>query len=112
MDQEQEKSSRRQFTAEQKAEAVKRHVMGKEEVSAVCESLGIAPNQFYRWQQELFENAAAAFEVKKRGPVRQPREAELERKVESLEQKIAHKDEVIAEVAQECVTLKKKLGLS
>ena len=106
-----EKQARRQFTAEQKAEAIRRHVMAKEEVSAICESLGIAPNQFYRWQQDLFENAAAAFEVKKRGPVRQPREAELERKVEALEQKIAHKDEVIAEVAEECVALKKKLGL-
>jgi len=112
MDQDQDKSARRQFTAEQKAEAVKRHVMGKEEVSAICESLGIAPNQFYRWQQELFENAAAAFEVRRRGPARQPREAALEKKVEALEQKIAHKDEVIAEVAEECVALKKKLGLN
>jgi len=108
---EQEKQTRRQHTPEQKAEAIKRHVLGKEEVSAVCDSLGIAPGQFYRWQHELFENAAAAFGQKKCGPKRRSREADLERKVEALEKRIAHKDEVIAEVAEECVALKKKVGL-
>ena len=103
---------RRQFTSEQKAEAVRRHLQGKEEVSAVCQNLGIAPNQFYRWQQELFDHAAAAFQVKKRGPKRKSPETEMARKVEALEKRIAHKDEVIAEVAEECVALKNKLGRS
>ena len=108
---EQEKQTRRHYTPEQKAEAIKRHVLGKEEVSAVCDSLGIAPSLFYRWQLELFQNAAAAFGLKKSGPQRCSREADLERKVEALEKRISHKDEVIAEVAEECVALKKKLGL-
>jgi len=107
-----EKQARRQYTAEQKAEAVKRHVMGKEDVSAICEGLGIAPNQFYRWQQELFENAAAAFTVKARGRKPDPQEARLARRVEELEAKVAHKDGVIAEVTEEYVALKKKLGLT
>lgn len=107
-----DKQGRRQFTAQQKADAVKRHVMGKEEVSVICQSIGIAPNQFYRWQQELFENAAAAFSVKTRGRKADPQEARLVRRVEELESKIAHKDEVIAELAEECIATKKKLGLS
>jgi transposase-like protein len=102
-------SKRRQFTPEQKADAVKRHLRGKEEVSAICQDLGIAPNQFYRWMQDLFDNAARAFEVKKRGPKRASPEAQMLRQVEALEKKIAQKDEVIAEVVEECVTLKKKL---
>jgi len=61
-----EKRTRRQFTSEDKAEAVKRHVVGGEAVSSVCEDLGIAPNLFYRWQKDLFDHAAAAFEVKGR----------------------------------------------
>jgi transposase-like protein len=101
---------RRRFTSEQKASAVRRHLMGKEEVSAVCADLDISPNQFYRWQKELFENAAAAFETTKRGPKPRSRESDLERQVEALEKKLALKDEVIAEVAQEFVGLKKKLG--
>lgn len=107
-----ESKERRQFSSEQKAEAIKRHVVGKENISAICEDLGIAPNQFYRWQAELFDHGAAAFEVKKRGAPRRSREAELEKKVVELEERLAHKDGVIAEVVEECVTLKKKLGQS
>ena len=38
---------------------VKRHVLGGESVSAICEDLGIAPNLFYRWQKELFDHTDA-----------------------------------------------------
>jgi transposase-like protein len=62
-----EKRTRRQFSPEEKAATVKRHVMGGEAVSSICEDLGIAQKQFYRWQKELFDHAAAAFEVKGRG---------------------------------------------
>jgi len=102
---------RRQFTSEQKAEAVKRHLVGKEPVSEVCKRFGIAPNVFYRWQQDLFTHASLAFESKKRGARTKPREAKLESRVQLLEQKLSQKDNVIAEVAEECVKLKKKLCL-
>ena len=65
---EKHKQGRRHFTSQQKADAIKRHLKGREEVSAICTDLGIGPNMFYRWQQEFFDNAAAAFDVKKRGP--------------------------------------------
>jgi transposase-like protein len=105
-----EKRTRRQFSSEDKAEAVKRHVMNGEAVSAICEDLGIAPNLFYRWQKELFDHAAAAFEVKGRGNRPDGKAHTLEKRVESLEAKLAHKDNVIAEIAQEYVALKKSLG--
>src|SRR2546427_9540652 len=31
-------------------------------VSELCEELGLRPTMFYRWQKELFENGAAAFQ--------------------------------------------------
>jgi hypothetical protein len=31
-------------------------------VSELCEELGLRPTVFYRWQKELFENGAAAFQ--------------------------------------------------
>lgn len=103
-----EKRTRRQFTSEDKAEAVKRHVVGGEAVSSVCEALGIAPNLFYRWQKELFDHAAAAFEIKGRGQHADGGGArKLAKRVESLEAKLAHKDKVIAEITQEYVALKK-----
>lgn len=105
-----EKRRRRQFSSEEKARAVKRHVVGGEAVSVVCEDLGIAPNQFYRWQKELFDHASAAFEVKGRGRQPDGKARTLAKRVESLEAKLAHKDNVIAEITQEYVALKKSLG--
>lgn len=105
-----EKRTRRQFSSEDKAGAVKRHVLGGESVSAICEDLGIAPNMFYRWQKELFDHAAAAFEVKGRGKGSDPKGRKLEKRMESLAAKLAHKDNVIAEITQEYVALKKSLG--
>jgi len=32
-------------------------------VSELCEELGLRPTVFYRWQKELFENGAAAFQL-------------------------------------------------
>ena len=58
--------SRRHFTAEQKAQIVRRHLAGKEAVQL--------------------------------------------RKIEQLETKLTHKNEVIAELMQEHVELKKELG--
>jgi len=105
-----EKRTRRQFSSEDKASAVKRHVVGGEAVSAVCEDLGIAPNLFYRWQKELFDHAAAAFEVKGRGKRGDGPARKLEQANEKLRARLAHKDNVIAEITQEYVTLKKSLG--
>ena len=104
------KRSRRRFSSEDKAAAVKRHVLGGEAVSAICEDLGIAPNLFYRWQKELFDHADAAFEVKGRGHGTNGVSIKLERKVEALQAKLAHKDSVIAEITEDYVRLKKTLG--
>ena len=105
-----ERKTRRQFTSEEKAAAVKRHVVGGEAVSAICNDLGLAPNLFYRWQKELFDHAAAAFEVKGRGERGSAKSRTLEKKVEKLETKLAHKDNVIAEITEDYVRLKKTLG--
>lgn len=105
-----EKRTRRNFTPEDKAAALKRHLVAAEPVSAVCDDLGIPPNMFYRWQQELFENAAAAFEVKGRG--RRPESAakKLDEENSRLRARLAHKDNVIAEITEDYVRLKKNFG--
>jgi len=97
--------SRRTFTAQEKVAILRRHLLDKQPVSDVCEEHGLNPNVFYRWQKELFENGSAAFE---RG--NDARERALERKVEQLNAKLAHKDEVIAEIMESPVALKKGLG--
>ena len=105
-----EQKTRRQFPSEDKASAVKRHVVDGEAVSAICEDLGLAPNLFYRWQKELFDHAAAAFEVKGRGHRGDEKSRKLEKRVERLESKLAHKNDVIAEITEDYVKLKKTFG--
>jgi hypothetical protein len=67
--------------------------------------LKLQPTVFYRWQKELFENGAAAFENK---PRHRPAPEQL--RITRLEQKIQTKDEVLAELMAEHVALKKTLG--
>ena len=105
------KRQKRRFSGEEKALILKRHLKGKEAVSDICEELGIAPNQFYRWQQEFFDNASAAFE--KNGPGKRKEATKvrrLEEKVEKLESKLSHKDNVIAEITEDYIKLKKNFG--
>ena len=96
---------RRTFTGEEKVSILRRHFLEKEPISSLCEKHGLNPTVFYRWQKEFFENGAAAFERRPEG-----RERKLEEKVEALKVRIAHKDEVMAELLEEHVALKKSLG--
>ena len=100
------KKTRRIFNAEDKVKILRLHLVDKEPVSDVCERYGLNPNMFYRWQKQFFENGAAAFNTK---PNRR-KDSKLDQKVARLEAKLAHKDEVIAEIAADHVRLKKSLG--
>lgn len=104
------KRNYRRHTAEQKAEALTRHHLQKQDVSKVCEDMRLNPSVFYGWQKILFANAAAALNAPELRGGKSSRERELEREVESLRAKLARKDTVIAEISAEYVDLKKELG--
>lgn len=63
---------------------------------------------FYSWQRQLFENGMTAFEESRK--VVSKREEQLTLEVERLSGRLARKDEVIAAVTAEMVSLKKELG--
>lgn len=99
--------SRRTFTAVEKAAVVKRYLVDKIPVSDLCDELGLQPTQIYAWQKQLFENAAAAFAK----PGRKLKQEEArDQKILALEAKIQLKNEMVAELLQEHVQLKKVLG--
>jgi transposase-like protein len=104
------KKTRRKFTAEQKAAVVRRHLVDKVPVSNLCDEYGIQPSMFYNWQKVLVDNAARAFDGDTVDRTRPSREAELEQKIALLEAKLARKDNIIAEISEEYVTLKKEIG--
>ena len=79
------KRTRRYHSAEQKAEAPRRHHVKKEEVSSICEDLKLNPSVFYHWQRNLFANATLAVEGGAGNGKKSAREQELEKKVAALD---------------------------
>lgn len=69
------RQQRKHYAAEEKVAILRRHFLEKVPVSDLCEETGIHPTLFYRWQEEFFENGAAAFQ----GKVRSNRPSERER---------------------------------
>ena len=111
-----EKRSRRQFTSEEKAVVLRRHLVDKIPVSDLCEEHHIRPSLFYLWQRQALENLGAALESGGRDR-RSGREEALAKTVEQLradltarDARLAKKDRVIAEVTAEYVQLKNELG--
>jgi transposase len=100
------KKHRRNFTPEQKVSIVRQHLLDKIPVSELCDKHGLQPTVFYRWQKDLFENAPIIFRHKNSTLP----EKKLERKLDTLEEKLAHKDSVIAEIMADHIQLKKELG--
>ena len=103
------KRNRRHFSPEQKADLLRRHLVDKVSVSDICNEHKLQPSVFYDWLRLLTTQAHVVFGTPSRG---QSPEKQLEAKVAALEEKLAKKDAVIAEVAEEMVKLKKELGES
>ena len=103
------KRKRRQFSTEEKAAILRRHMVDKVPVSDLCNELGIQPSLFYYWQRQALENLAAALSgPAPAGPSK--REKELTAENRRLGERLAKKDSVIAEISAEYVQLKKELG--
>lgn len=98
---------RKKVSSSLKIEALQRHLVKKEPVSGICEELAVQPSAFYMWQRELFARGATLFENPK-GRRKIDRSGE---RICSLEEKLKRKDEVISELLEEHVTLKKSLGV-
>lgn len=103
-------SKRKTFTPEQKVAIVRRHLLEGVPVSDLCDEFAIHATQFYQWQKQLFERGAAAFERKANTANKRRQETAQARKIEQLEAKLRTKNDVVAELLEEHVQLKKELG--
>ena len=95
---------RQRFSPEQKVAIVRRRLIEQVPVSDLCDEHGIHPTVYYRWQKQLFENGAVAFERRKDPTL------PLTKRIARLEAKLTSKNEVIAELMEEQVKAKKELG--
>ena len=96
---------RTKYTAEEKVRILRRHFIDQVSVSDLCDEIGLQPTVFYRWQKQFFENGSAAFER-----VNGRKQDGLERRNVELEEKLRRKNEVLSELMEEHVQLKKSLG--
>ncbi len=103
-------SERRYLTPEQKVSILRRHLVENVPVSDLCDEFGIHPTQFYAWQKQLFENAALIFERRTNGANQRRQQDAQTKKIADLEAKLQKKNEVVAELLEEHVQLKKELG--
>src|SRR5688572_29000357 len=99
--------TRRHFSAEQKADIVRRHLAGKEPISNLADEFGLQPSLIHGWVNQVLAQAERVFD---RPSGKRRLEEAKERKTAQLETKLANKNEVIAELMQEHVELKKELG--
>ena len=96
---------RRQFSPEQEMAILRQHLLEHVPVSDLCDEYQLQPTVFYAWQKQLFENRGLVFERRTEGPARQ-----LTRQMSRLEEKLNTKNEVLAELMEEHLRLKKELG--
>jgi len=96
---------RRKFLPQEKVVILRRHLVERVALSSLCDEYQISPTIFYRWQKEFFEKGSTAFERQKDAVP-----SKVKKRVAHLEAQLSHKNEVIAEIMEAHVQLKKSLG--
>ena len=94
--------TRKTFSAEEKVAILREHFEKQISVADICEKYRVHPNRFYKWKKELFESAVELFS-RKRGRKKKSQTSELEAKLRD-------RNEVIAELLEENLKLKKFNG--
>ena len=95
----------KEFTAEQKVNILKRHLMDGVSISDLCRTFGVEPGEYKQWEQMFFQAGERAFD-----PVI-PREAgSVERRIATIEQKIQMAGKVLAELRENVGQLRKEAG--
>jgi transposase-like protein len=99
------RKKRHNYTPEEKVSILRRHLVEHTAVSDLCDEYQLQPTIFYSWQKQFFENGSAAFINDKR-----PQKRVEETKIQQLEAKLVRKHEVLSELLEEHIKLKKELG--
>lgn len=99
--------TKRTFSPRNKVYILRHHLLDKSPISEICDEYGIRPTLFYRWQKEFFENGEAAFQSKKASHSVEDR---LRAEIKELKNKLQDKNEVVSELMEDYLKLKKRLG--
>jgi transposase-like protein len=99
------RKARKQYTAQEKVAILRERLVEGKALSDICERHQLQPTVFYAWQKQFFENGTAAFERKNKRA-----DEAKDRQIAALQEKLATKNEVIAELMEENVRSKKANG--
>jgi len=94
---------RKRYSPEKKVSILREHLEKNISVADICEKYQLHPNQFYQWRKQLFENAVEIFNTKKE-------RQQADSITNELKNTIQERNEVIAELLQENLQLKKHTG--
>ena len=97
------KNKRNHYSGKDKVNIIRQHLLEGVPVSDICDKYNIHPSLYYRWQKQFFEKGAIAF---KNTDTKNPEKD----KIIKLEQKLQTKNEVLSELMEEHIKLKKSLG--
>src|ERR687894_278446 len=100
------KQKLRRYSPDEKVALLRRHLLERVPVSELCREHDLHPNVFYRWQKEFFEGGAAAFVKESSAQIKS-----LTKRITTLEGQLARKNEVLAEVTEAYVRVKKNSGV-
>lgn len=98
---------RRHFSGQDKVKILRMHLLEGKAVSELCDQHKLTPSLFYQWQKAFFENGARAFES---AGSSHRQEGRLEKEFKALEARLQRKHEVLSELMEEHIRLKKELG--
>jgi transposase len=96
---------RKNSTPVEKVAVLRRHLIDRVPVSGLCDEHQLSPTLFYLWQKQFFESGTSAFERKN-----EPPESQYLRTIAALREKLQRKNEVVAELMEEHIQVRKELG--
>jgi transposase InsO family protein/transposase-like protein len=94
---------RKSYTPAEKVAILRQHLIDRVPVSDLCDQYQLPPSIFYAWQKLFFENGATAFE-RRNGS----HEQSHLRTIAALRDKLQRKNEVVAELMEAHIQLKKR----
>lgn len=104
-----QKNTRRTFTPQQKADAVRRHLADQVPVSSLADELDVQPTLIHLWVRQVLDQAEKTFE-RSAGRAAKRADDAKDQKIAQLQEKLVKKNEVVAELREAHVQLKKELG--
>ncbi len=98
---------KRRLSDQQKLQLLKEHLVDKVPITEVCRKYSIQPSQFYYWQKQYFDEGT--FDISKGKAEQLPQLKKANKKIKHLEERLQKKDQVLAEMMEDHIRLKKSI---